>query len=90
MLPASKAAVPLESRAGSSLTVNVNKGETTNHAYCFTVVLGSPCCWDCCTKWRVYVVMLPNRVAHGLYSCSQIHGMILPVANLLKVDLKEK
>lgn len=40
-LHASRASVPVGSRAGLSLTVNVNKGET-NRAYCFTVILGLP------------------------------------------------
>lgn len=38
----SKASVPVESRAGLSLAVGVNKGETTNRARCFTLTLGLP------------------------------------------------
>lgn len=66
-LHASRASVPVGSRAGLSLTVKVNRGETNILCLLFYCYVRFTCCWKCCTKWKVYVVVLPNWVAHRLY-----------------------
>lgn len=84
---ASGASVPVGSREGLSLTVKVNRGEKKPLCLLFYYYVGFTCCCKCCTKWKVYVVMLPNWVAHRLYSGCQIPMMFLRWRTVVQILL---